>query len=79
MRGISLALLMSGLGLLASVAPSKAEVTYPWCAEYNNDHGGKNCGFATLEQCRATVSGIGGFCERNPLFVALPAARRPAR
>ena len=24
-----------------------------------------NCGFTTLEQCRATVSGVGGFCEVN--------------
>jgi hypothetical protein len=79
MRSISLALLMSGLGLLASVAASKAEITYPWCAQYSNEHGGKNCGFATLEQCRATVSGNGGYCERNPMFTSLPAARRPAR
>jgi hypothetical protein len=27
-----------------------------------------NCGFATYEQCRATISGIGGFCERNTQF-----------
>jgi hypothetical protein len=37
---------------------------YPWCGQYSGGSmgGGRNCGFVTLEQCRATVSGIGGFC-----------------
>jgi hypothetical protein len=26
--------------------------------------GGKNCGFYSLKQCAATVSGVGGFCAR---------------
>ena len=25
-----------------------------------------NCGFATLQQCRATASGAGGQCQPNP-------------
>ena len=25
-----------------------------------------NCGFATLQQCLATVSGVGGSCRPNP-------------
>jgi Protein of unknown function (DUF3551) len=33
---------------------------YPWCAQYSGSAGGAtNCGFRTIEQCRATVSGIG--------------------
>ena len=36
---------------------------YPWCAYYNFQHGGAtNCGWATFEQCLATVRGIGGSC-----------------
>jgi hypothetical protein len=35
-----------------------------WCAVYRN--GGGNCGFATFQQCMATVSGIGGFCNGSP-------------
>jgi hypothetical protein len=27
-----------------------------------------NCGFLTIEQCRATVSGIGGFCVPNQFY-----------
>ena len=30
--------------------------------------GGRNCGFMTLEQCRAAISGTGGFCEPNPFY-----------
>jgi hypothetical protein len=42
---------------------------YPWCAQYSDDGGGgTNCGFLTLEQCRATVSGIGGFCVPNQFY-----------
>jgi hypothetical protein len=42
---------------------------YPWCAVYGGDAGGaSNCGFLTIEQCRATVSGIGGFCEPNSVL-----------
>ena len=35
---------------------------YRWCAVDNNS-GGTNCGFVTIEQCRATISGKGGSCE----------------
>jgi Protein of unknown function (DUF3551) len=43
---------------------------YPWCAQYGGgeEGGGRNCGFSTLEQCRATISGIGGFCEPNLFY-----------
>ena len=57
--------------LLASFAnPVRAEIEYPWCAQYSGGEqgGGRNCGFSTLEQCQATVSGIGGFCERNLFY-----------
>src|SRR5262245_34984924 len=43
---------------------------YPWCADYSGDNGGggTNCGFLTIGQCRATVSGIGGFCVPNQFY-----------
>ena len=31
-----------------------------WCALYAN--GSENCGFSTIQQCRASVSGVGGTC-----------------
>ena len=42
---------------------------YPWCAVYSGRGGGaSNCGFSTWQQCMATVSGIGGFCEPNQFY-----------
>jgi len=35
-----------------------------WCARY--PEGASNCGLHSFEQCRAAVSGRGGFCEPNP-------------
>ena len=53
---------------------------YPWCAVYSGDGGGgTNCGFLTIEQCRATVSGIGGFCAPNQFYNPKPAARARKR
>jgi hypothetical protein len=51
--------------------PTKAQ-NYPWCAQYGPPAGGMNCGFTTFQQCLTTVSGIGGFCERNTLYVPPP-------
>jgi hypothetical protein len=33
-----------------------------WCAIYTQ----RNCTFATFEQCRAQVLGLGGWCQPNP-------------
>jgi hypothetical protein len=59
----------------------------PWCAQYSGGGtggGGGNCGFYSFEQCLATVSGIGGFCSRNPFEIgsagsAYGYAREPQR
>ena len=61
----------------AAVHPASA-IEYPWCAEYSGEDGGggRNCGFSTLAQCMATVSGIGGGCVRNLFYDAPP--DRPA-
>jgi Protein of unknown function (DUF3551) len=63
--------------LVALILPTKA-IEYPWCAQYGGmADGGRNCGFSTLAQCMATVSGIGGGCERN-LFYEGPTERSTA-
>jgi hypothetical protein len=36
-----------------------------------------NCGFVNRDQCMATVSGIGGYCELNNLYQAPAAMRQP--
>ena len=55
---------------MAALAWPAAAIEYPWCAQYSGgeDGGGRNCGFSTIEQCMATVSGIGGGCERNLFY-----------
>jgi hypothetical protein len=53
---------------------------YPWCAVYGGRFGGaSNCGFSTWNQCMATVSGIGGFCQRNSFYNPRPSARSRKR
>jgi len=72
------AIVIASLTVLARPA---AAIEYPWCAQYGGTaDGGRNCGFSTLAQCMATVSGIGGGCQRN-LFYEGPAERSgaPAR
>jgi len=89
MRHILAALVLCVVGTLCMSAPARAEITYPWCAQYGGrgDGGGRNCGFWTYEQCRAALSGNGGYCEANAMYrgpqpgqipppVALPPHRR---
>jgi len=52
--------------LICGAGPANADAT-KWCAVYSGT-GGTNCGFYTIEQCRATVSGIGGFCQPNQFY-----------
>jgi len=41
---------------------------YPWCALYDTADEARNCGFVSYEQCKTTVSGIGGWCMLNNLY-----------
>lgn len=57
--------------------PAQAQ-NYPWCAVYGGrDGGAQNCGFVTFQQCMATLSGMGGFCNRNTQYVPPPGPLRP--
>jgi len=82
MRTLAMAAAIAVLGLSAGPQPSRAEITYPWCAQYGDPSGMRNCGFSTLEQCRAAISGNGGYCDQNPMYrpgVESPAPRRHRR
>jgi len=79
MKTITPSILLA-LVLLAGLVPSAhADIQYPWCAQYSGGMGGggTNCGFSTIDQCRATVSGVGGFCVPNPFYTGT--ADRPAK
>jgi hypothetical protein len=53
---------LSLLAVIAAPAGASAQ-NGAWCARYQ---GSLSCGFSTLEQCRASVSGAGGVCQPNP-------------
>ena len=82
-------LLSSVLGLvfgatLVADASAHRRPIYPWCAFYNAE-GIEECLYSTVTQCRASVSGVGGFCYQNLRYVDVPPpvrkprAKRPQR
>jgi hypothetical protein len=62
------------LALFASPDDASAQ-NGAWCARLR---GGDSCGFATFEQCRATISGDGGICIPNPRGPARAGSGPPA-
>jgi hypothetical protein len=68
--------MLSGCVLLAALMTASTPVAAQglWCSE---DMNSRNCGFYTLEQCRAAASGLNGRCDYN--FMAPRAAAEPAR
>src|SRR5947207_7282511 len=52
---------VAAASMVFTVGATSADI-YKWCA-VDSSGGGTNCGFVTIEQCRATISGKGGFCE----------------
>ena len=70
---------LAALAIAAATGSAKAD-PYRWCAIFSDDLGGvTSCYFDTLDQCRATVSGIGGQCIPNPSHSAPPDRRRSRR
>jgi hypothetical protein len=75
---VRLLLLVLGISVCVVGIGTRAEAqNYPWCAYYNFQQGGAtNCGWATFEQCLATVRGIGGSCGPNPMYQPPPGPYR---
>ena len=71
MRKTLLTLTVLGSGLLSQ--PASAD-PYQWCAMYSGGGrgGSENCYFVMIEQCRAAVSGVGGFCRVNGYYDGQP-------
>jgi hypothetical protein len=61
------------LTVCATAAPAHAD-PYRWCAQYGGFGGGgvESCYYVTLEQCRASVSGIGGWCRESGWYDGRP-------
>ena len=53
---------------------------YRWCAQYGGFRSStSNCYFMTLEQCQATISGVGGYCRPNPFYTGPDTPPRRAK
>ena len=76
MRHVTLAALTIAALVGFNASSSRAEVQYPWCAQYRSQIGATNCGFVTYRQCLETISGVGGICTRNPAYRAPPRSQR---
>src|SRR5262249_3887638 len=53
-------------------ASAQSPTSYPWCSRYfgRGTGGARSCYYTSYPQCMATVSGIGGYCFRNPYYYA---------
>ena len=74
MRTLVLSCAAAALACLTGEAAAQGA----WCTESMNS---RNCGFYTLEQCRAAASGDGAYCDQNPFVTraATTEPRKPAR
>jgi hypothetical protein len=67
-----LALLVAVVGAApTSFAQTLTPYDYPWCALYPSDMGAggaRSCYYTSFQQCRETMSGIGGSCIRSPYY-----------
>jgi hypothetical protein len=62
-------LLVAAAALMELASNTAQAREYRWCAYYGLfGSEATNCGFDTLAQCRATISGIGGTCQPNPAY-----------
>jgi Protein of unknown function (DUF3551) len=79
-----IALFVIAATLLGETQVSKAQsaYSYPWCAIYFGGDGGSlggamSCYYTSWEQCRTTMSGIGGNCVESPYYRTQPTQLPP--
>jgi Protein of unknown function (DUF3551) len=58
-------------------ASAQSAYSYPWCSV--RGRGTMSCYYTSREQCRATLSGIGGNCVMSPYYRPSPPTPRAAR
>jgi hypothetical protein len=73
------ALSLLGALIVTAAIGTPAHADGPWCAYYSAPFYATNCGFHTYEQSLATVSGVGGYCQPNTLYVPPPGRPRHYR
>jgi hypothetical protein len=77
MRSLILALLALGTVAIAPANAQKYDSTSPVC-KTNYRWGGEDtdCGYTSLEQCRASASGLPAVCINNPYYAGPPIGGR---
>jgi hypothetical protein len=68
------------LGEIRAVS-AQSPTSYPWCAKYFDSwmFGTTSCYFTSYEQCRTTMSGIGGVCVKAHITTGRCPMRRCPR
>jgi Protein of unknown function (DUF3551) len=60
-------LFVFGILIILLAIDARREAAARWCVYY--DPYTYTCGFVSFNQCLATVTGVGGFCRRDPYSV----------
>jgi hypothetical protein len=58
---VLVAIVLASAGMTTALHAQQA----PYCAQFS-DGTSPNCSFSTLQQCNASISGVGGVCNLNP-------------
>ena len=75
MRTPVIALFVIAAALLAKtqIGNAQSPYSYPWCALGGpRNSNALSCYYTSWEQCRITMSGIGGICVASPYYHAQP-------
>ena len=75
MRLPILSLFVIAAALLVEIQATSAQspTSYPWCAKYYKEGSPTSCYYTSYQQCKTTLSGIGGYCFESPYYHAAPA------
>jgi hypothetical protein len=66
-RSIFSVVILTALAAVAAPAAApQSPTSFPWCMK--GARGGTSCYFYSYQDCAATVSGLGGWCIRNPYY-----------
>jgi hypothetical protein len=63
-----ISLIAASIGFASTVEAQN----YPWCARIDLGDEVENCGFESLEQCKASLSGGGDHCIKNNTYKPPP-------
>ena len=70
---ILLFIVAAALTVETQVSNAQSPYSYPWCSlGGTKDSNALSCYYTSREQCRVTMSGIGGNCVQSPYYHAQP-------